>query len=230
MIEGAFRVGLPEACTDAVKKNPNLWVRVTVDDIYSLPYTRLGAVPYAVESAHAVDARYAQVAENGVPAGTIIAFGGRTESLSGWLPCDGRAVARTDYPTLLANIGISWGDGSTTTLAGGPKSANQHFNLPDLRGVFVRGLDRGRNLDPGRQPSNTAQLDAFQGHAHNFRAWSWGINTSPSDRSWMNYTYGPEVSRDDMVRQPVSDGQHGTPRVATETRPINVALEYIIKY
>ncbi|MGR3484072.1 MAG: phage tail protein, partial [Paracoccaceae bacterium] len=58
----------------------------------------------------------------------------------GWLVCDGAAVSRAAYAALYAAIGTTYGagDGSTT------------FDLPDLRGEFLRGLDGGRGVDPGR--------------------------------------------------------------------------------
>jgi microcystin-dependent protein len=46
----------------------------------------------------------------------------------GWFQCDGSAKSRTNYPELFAAIGTVYGtgDGATT------------FNLPDLRGQFLR--------------------------------------------------------------------------------------------
>lgn len=54
------------------------------------------------------------------------------------LECDGSAVSRTTYAALFAAIGDTYGvgDGSTT------------FNLPDLRGQFLRGYDHGAGTDP----------------------------------------------------------------------------------
>ena len=62
------------------------------------------------------------------PIGTILAFGG-SDIPTGWHLCDGTAVSRTTYAELFSVIGTSFGtgDGSTT------------FNLPDLRGEFLRG-------------------------------------------------------------------------------------------
>lgn len=63
----------------------------------------------------------------GVPAGTIIDFGGTTAP-QGYLACDGTAVSRTTYAALFAAISTTWGvgDGSTT------------FNLPaSARTVLV---------------------------------------------------------------------------------------------
>ncbi|UNE54980.1 phage tail protein [Bartonella machadoae] len=59
---------------------------------------------------------------------------------SGWLLCDGRAYSREDYRDLFLTIGTSWGAGDGV----------RTFNVPDLRGVFLRGLDGGRNVDPWR--------------------------------------------------------------------------------
>lgn len=68
------------------------------------------------------------VSEQGVPPGTIVAYGGAAAPAD-WLLCDGSAVDRTTYAALFAIIGETYGvgDGSTT------------FNLPDLRGRFPLG-------------------------------------------------------------------------------------------
>lgn len=64
------------------------------------------------------------------PSGIVVPFAGSTAP-SGWLLCYGQAVSRTTYANLYAAIGITFGagDGSTT------------FNLPDLRGRVVAGVD-----------------------------------------------------------------------------------------
>lgn len=65
-----------------------------------------------------------------MPAGALIPYAVNSAP-SGWLLCDGTAVSRTTYATLFAAIGTTYGvgDGSTT------------FNLPDLRGRIIAGLD-----------------------------------------------------------------------------------------
>jgi microcystin-dependent protein len=62
------------------------------------------------------------------PSGAIMPFA-MSSAPTGWLACDGSAVSRTTYSALFSAISTTWGvgDGSTT------------FNLPDLRGAFVRG-------------------------------------------------------------------------------------------
>ena len=72
-----------------------------------------------------------------VPIGTIAPYGG-SSAPTGWLLCDGLAVSRTTYSDLYAAIGNAWGYGDNSTT----------FNLPDLRGRFLRGVDAGTGRDP----------------------------------------------------------------------------------
>lgn len=79
------------------------------------------------------------VGASGVPAGVTVPFSG-PNAPAGWLLCYGQAVSRTTYSVLFAAIGTSHGvgDGATT------------FNLPDLRGRAVAGLDNMGGSDAGR--------------------------------------------------------------------------------
>jgi len=65
-----------------------------------------------------------------VPTGTVSAFAG-SAAPTGYALCDGSEVNRTTQAALFAVIGTTYGsgDGSTT------------FNLPDLRGRVIAGLD-----------------------------------------------------------------------------------------
>ncbi|MBP2632150.1 MAG: Tail Collar domain protein [Firmicutes bacterium] len=87
-----------------------------------------------------------------VPAGAVEYFA-RISAPAGWLKADGSAVSRTDYANLFAAIGTTFGigDGNTT------------FNLPDLRGEFVRGFDDGRGVDSSRSLGSW-QVDSFKSH------------------------------------------------------------------
>jgi microcystin-dependent protein len=64
---------------------------------------------------------------------------------TGHLICNGQAVLRSAYPALFALITTSCGDGTTTPSAGTTISsgyaAGTAFNLPDMRGRFLRGND-----------------------------------------------------------------------------------------
>lgn len=85
-----------------------------------------------------------------VPSGTVLYFAGQSAP-AGWLKANGAAVSRTAYAALFAAISTTYGagDGRTT------------FNLPDLRGEFVRGWDDGRGVDTGRV-FGSAQGDAIR--------------------------------------------------------------------
>ncbi len=74
-----------------------------------------------------------------VPAGAVCSFAG-SSAPDGWLVCDGAAVSRTTYAALFEQIGTAFGAGDGVAT----------FNLPDLRGEFVRGLDSGRGVDAAR--------------------------------------------------------------------------------
>ncbi len=85
----------------------------------------------------------------GVPPGTIIAYAGE-KIPGGWLVADGRPLRQADYPTLYAAIGAAHGGGLNES---GVKIGD--FNLPDLRGRFLRGLDQsqaGTVSNPPRDP------------------------------------------------------------------------------
>ncbi len=71
-----------------------------------------------------------RLASNGVPAGFIGPYAGGNAP-AGWALCNGQAISRTTFASLFNAIGTSYGagDGSTT------------FNLPDLRGRSIFGLD-----------------------------------------------------------------------------------------
>jgi phage-related tail fiber protein len=154
-----------------------------------------------------------------LPAGVIIHIAQSTAP-SGYLKANGAAVSRTAYATLFAAIGTTFGvgDGSTT------------FNLPDLRGEFVRGWDDSRGLDTGRT-FGSVQTDAMQGHYHNSH-YSVGQSVGTGGNTYAEYvTSGNNAGPiTDIVRAAITDGANGTPRTAAETRPHNVALLACIKY
>ncbi len=109
------------------------------------------------------------------------------------------------------------GDGATT------------FNVPDLRGVFSRSWDDARGLDPARNIASF-QLDAFQGHYHE-QYYSGASAVASAGITADSMTSTPTTLRTNTgVKAALTDGTHGTPRVASETRPINYALMPVIKY
>lgn len=138
-----------------------------------------------------------------VPAGAVMPFA-MNSAPSGWLAADGTAVSRSTYAALFSAIGTTHGsgDGSTT------------FNLPDLRGIFVRGS--GSQSISGTTYSGTfadKQQDDFKAHTHSTGQ---GIVGSAGPAQFAGGPFGLQVT----------SGSTG----GTETRPANIALLYCIKH
>ena len=101
----------------------------------------------------------------GVPSGSVFCMAVATVP-SGYLECNGAAVSRTTYAALFAIIGTAYGTGNGSST----------FNLPDLRGEFIRGFDNGRGVDSGR---SIASSQSEQNKQHNHSASS-SSSVSPS--------------------------------------------------
>ena len=161
----------------------------------------------------------------GLDAGAVCFFA-RSSAPSGWLVCNGSAVSRTYYSALYAVIGLAFGIGNGTTT----------FNLPDLRGEFIRGWDNGRGIDSGRA-FGTLQTHAIQSFTGTF----YGI-TSGGGGAYFKSATGVFSLSDELgqAAQTATGGvkRHSTvtldPSVqvntAAETRPRNIALLPCIKY
>lgn len=90
----------------------------------------------------------------------------RTTAPTGWLKANGAAISRVAYATLYAVIGTTFGDGN----------GFDTFNLPDLRGEFLRGWDDGRGIDAGRA-LNTRQAGDIMSHSHGASADAQGVHS-----------------------------------------------------
>lgn len=88
----------------------------------------------------------------GLPPGTVV-HGAYQTVPEGWLMCNGQSVSVAEYEDLYAAIGNVFGGDAT------------NFNVPDLRGQFLRGWDDGKGVDPGRV-FGSEQGDLFASHSH----------------------------------------------------------------
>ena len=140
-----------------------------------------------------------------VPSGAVMAFA-MNGAPTGWLAANGSAVSRTTYSALWTALGTTsspygQGDGSTT------------FNLPDLRGYFVRGS--GTNSDNTASGTFGAkQADDFKAHTHNT------IQTIDQ-----NGGFDSGAGRARYGGSATASSSAG----GTETRPKNIAMLYCIK-
>lgn len=181
------------------------------------------------------------------PIGTIQAFAG-TAIPAGWLICDGASLNTENYSLLFNKIGTRHGTTSITT-----------FNLPDLRGRFLRGTASGSTSDPNRNDRIPAaaggaagdSVGSLQGSAfttHNHGGGVHAHDIAIRDRalnplsSYFGFAGGEIAPRDSTGYQADADlrkylNRTGTPNVQVvntegsgDTRPINISVNYIIKY
>ncbi|MDT0502727.1 phage tail protein, partial [Halomonas sp. PAR7] len=150
-------------------------------------------------------------ADQKAPAGMVAHFARQTAP-SGWLKANGAAVSRAAYATLFSAIGTTFGNGDGFNT----------FNLPDLRGEFLRGWDDGRGVDGGRG-FGSWQADELRSHNHSLYGNDRGTNSGQK--------LAPGLYRDD-AEDYVGAADERTIRHTggNETRPRNRALLACIKY
>ena len=152
-----------------------------------------------------------------------VCFFALSDAPSGFLVCDGASVSRTVYAELFDAMGTLHGAGNGTTT----------FNLPDLRGEFIRGLDLGRGIDAGRILGSFQAAAGGGGGPTGVAEWQsarnpygendgGGVIPVPTDGSWSGWAVtGRSLDRDDhhiRMRNHPSNTNSGI------NHPRNVAL------
>lgn len=191
------------------------------------------AVPYSKASESAVrsiTADKVKSGSNGVPPGTIMAYAG-ANAPEGWVMCNGSEYDKEDdrYKALYNVITNTYGE------------SGSNFNVPDLRGVFPRGLDSGKGYDSGRL-LGSYQEDAFKSHNHSASSGNAGAH-SHSISHWASDSEGgsgyvsmlwddQQLVYKTFYTSWVGDHSHSVTVNSSggaETRPKNIAVNYIIK-
>ena len=113
------------------------------------------------------------------------------------------------YPRLHEAIGTTFGSGDNGMTT---------FALPDLRGEFIRCLDRGRAVDPERTLGSW-QPDEIARHNHGF------LDIPKVQFGSGVYSWTPQVM-EVAEHAPIATTMAG----GSETRPRNIALTACIKY
>ena len=152
-----------------------------------------------------------------IPPGAVMSFA-RASAPSGWLKCNGAAVSRTTYAALYTAIGgvFGTGDGSTT------------FNVPEMRGEFVRGWDDSRGVD-GSRVFGSAQADAVQDVTGTLRLATGGVASATGPFAADGATV-PHIDAGITGTDPgITFALSRVARTAAETRGRNVALLWCIK-
>ncbi|MBN8573480.1 MAG: tail fiber protein [Candidatus Kapabacteria bacterium] len=176
-------------------------------------------------------------AKTGPPIGAIMPFYGSAAAaaaleLGGWYLCDGRAISSIPdsvvYPSEKTDLIAVVGN-----------------NLPDLRGLFLRGIDPAggpNQYDPDADRAvGSVQASQIQGHTHNYdRA------NSTTGSSSVTINRGGEVVQSGTGAVVGDDGfltdgshSHSISHTVTatssggsggnDTRPVNAAVNYLIK-
>ncbi|EID2652971.1 phage tail protein [Escherichia coli] len=139
---------------------------------------------------------------------------------AGWLKCNGAAFTALQYPKLA--------------------QAYPGLKLPDLRGEFIRGWDDGRGVDSLRGILS-AQSGDMASHAH-----MWGIWTARENDMSLDSFTGTTILKQITPASPVIDFDNypipnpvitdggivnatTRPTGGTETRPRNIAFNYIVR-
>ena len=172
----------------------------------------------------------------GVPTGSVFCLAVNTVP-TGYVKCNGASYSRTGtYAALFAVIGTTYGAADSS-----------HFNVPDLRGEFVRGFDDSRGVDSGRnvgtsQGGENAQHNhaasssvSESSHTHNMRGLA--LNGGSGSvaitlGSGQSYQIGYSNSISSRTSGSATTGlsvSTTTSNQGSEARPRNIAMLYIIK-
>jgi hypothetical protein len=208
-------------------KQPSLYLQVTVNGQLLAGRQRLLTVPYAQFSG----------ASASPPVGTIVAWLA-DELPDGWRICNGDYLSTAEYPRLYQVLGTKYGGGADT------------FRLPDLRGTFLRGLDLGaqRDADGANRTLGSSQGDSTrlpnQGltaatvsltHSHAYvdgyfaEFWCHDRNDGVRGTGSKGDSDNSICERWMTTAQVTQDHVHAVYGGDAETRPANVAVNWIMK-
>lgn len=195
------------------------------------------AATAAACSGNSATATLAATATNAINANTAAACSGNSATATlaatatNALACSGNAATATLAATATTAINgvpagtiVMW---PTATVPSGWLECNGQstasypaltsivgMNVPDLRGYFIRAWDHGRGVDPSRGLLSY-QAQEIQSHFHSVSGYVSSGGTSSTFAVLNNAVSVPQVDT--------------TNKGGTETRPVNIALMYIIK-
>lgn len=165
-----------------------------------------------------------------MPVGSVIAFAGEIRTsgnkphetnlpMFNWLKCDGAKLKVANYPELFSALGYRYG------------GSGADFNIPDLRGAFLRGVGGENSKDPCFESRTGAkngqshevgstQASALQTHVHSYQ--------QPKKAFPVIAQSGASTTQ-----LPLMSAQTGDPEKCntsqSETRPVNTFVYWLIK-
>jgi len=196
-----------------------------------------GIAAYANQPSPSLKELITDIISNMMPIGTILAYGGDVDNAGikkdlerrGWLVCNGESVPCDEYRELFEVISNYYADGQKTahdTVCQGK------FQLPDIRGRFLRGVNygaadkNGAPRDPDCRDQNNCdkvgvvQEDAFSRHSHAYRTNTWFWNEGKTGGHYIRGGHTTDFLHHDRTDEAGNAG---------ETRPKNIHVNWIIK-
>ena len=161
----------------------------------------------------------------------VLLLTGQTLLIANYIELDAAVyVGNTANPTASAFFRTSDAGGTIRNVAG------PYIVVPDARGYALRGLDIAAAVDPDGASRDmcSIQLDASQGHLHtpaNSDA-QFVVNTNPTLSTWLQTlsTGHMNMNGGSTTSNPITDGANGTPRTDSESRMVNIACSFGIRY
>lgn len=204
--------------SNQTEANAPLWIDRTLNEVH-LPKVTVGKIRTAptagTPTGPTVDPN--DLFRHVMPVGSVLMWPNVTPP-AGWFECNGNEYDPNLYNELFTVLQYTYGTGTIST----------NFRVPDLRGAFVRGLDNSKNLDPGRT-LGVVQSDGIKNHYH--------ITSNPVNLVHNSTTTGVQRWRTAAAAESWADTVNSNTLLQgnnfggiTETRPVNYALVYIIKF
>jgi len=196
-----------------------------------------GITMYGNQSSPSLKELITDIISNMLPIGTIMAYGGDVGSerikkdleQRGWLVCNGESVSCAEYRELF--------DVLRNLYSGRPDAAAGNvcldkFQLPDIRGRFLRGVnydasdEKDKPRDPDCRENNNCdkvgivQQDALMKHSHSYRTNTWFWNEGKTGGSYIRGDHTTNYLHHDRTD---NEGN------SEETRPKNLHVNWIIR-
>lgn len=192
------------------------------------PITRRVPAVYAEQAAPTdTELKLRELGEQGTPVGSILASVLSPTEIGKAMPAFQKYWALADGAVV---------DRSSAYFRVKTDGSLNNVRLPDLRGLFLRGLNVGRadgkqDPDGAKREAADFQADALQKHKHTITRGTMGGN-----RAWLGGWFwasadgdsGAKTGSTDDQSYP-ADGDGGAVRVGSETRPKNAAVYYYVR-
>lgn len=213
---------------------------------------------YSISSSNALTASYALaspvVSSGGLPAGSIIAYGG-VNAPAGWGLCTGSALLKLgEFNNLYLAISSAYSPANSAygydcNVSGVYSAGGLYFKLPDLRGQFLRGYSSPSRLIATNQAATIGADLQIGNHTHDIghigysaaattqqkiqfisKDWYGGlVSDYPVTIGTYGVIYGSGFTNIWPIKIITTSNTIAPTTVVPEIRPINVSVNYIIK-